>query len=217
MVMNQNDEKVERGHLCSASLLLFSALLQNLNSTELNRSWLDQTKLDWKAKKQNWVWRSWGKPASWQRWASRPTLAPAGPPSSPPWWTWAPWSDLIIFGEIWWDLIRFVEIWWDVVSLGEPGNPAWLLEGGKAVQEKWTPGHPVNPLYGHIWSIPWELKPQKDCHGTKIVMNCQQECKVFKIPACPKTWAQLIHLRERTQWLVQVENVCDVVFQPPKL
>ena len=51
--MNQNDEKVERGHLCSASLLLFSALLQNLNSTELNRSWLDQTKLDWKAKKMS--------------------------------------------------------------------------------------------------------------------------------------------------------------------
>ena len=48
--MNQNYEKVERQHLCSASLLLFSALLQNLNSTELNRSWLDQTKLDWKAK-----------------------------------------------------------------------------------------------------------------------------------------------------------------------
>ena len=90
-------------------------------------------------------------------------------------------STLVRFDHLWWDLVRFDEIWWDVVSLGEPGNPAWLLEGGKAVQEKWTPGHPVNPLYGHIWSInplyghmwsiPWELKPQKDCHGTKIVMN----------------------------------------------
>ena len=34
---------------------------------------------------------------------------------------------------------------------------------------------------------------------------------------CPNMLAQLSHLRERTQWLVQVENICDVVAQPPKL
>ena len=39
--------------------------------------------------KPNWAFPGWTRPASWQRWASRPTLAPAGPPSSPPWWTWA--------------------------------------------------------------------------------------------------------------------------------
>ena len=78
------------------------------------------------------------------------------------------------------------------------------------LQQEW--GQPLN-LWGLLsfWGWPFGLKKSFLPHC------CQQECKVFKIPACPNTLGQLIHLRERTQWLVQVENVCDVVFQPPKL
>ena len=48
--INGNESKsIERLHLCTASLLLFSSLLQNLNSTELDRIGLNQIEPETKA------------------------------------------------------------------------------------------------------------------------------------------------------------------------
>ena len=144
MVMNQNDEKVERQHLCSASLLLFSALLQNLNSTELNRSWLDQTKLDWKAKKGA------GTKFGLKKLRQTCILATLSIPAN----LWSSWSTLqpslvnlsstlqgALLDNPWRTLVN--NPWW------QPGKPSWLLNCGKPVEEKWTPGHPVDPLQIH--------------------------------------------------------------------
>ena len=58
-----------------------------------------------------------------------------------PWWTLVdnPWWTLL--DNPWWTLVD--NPWW------QPGNPSWLLNCGKPVEEKWTPGHPVDPLQIH--------------------------------------------------------------------
>ena len=127
--INGNESKsksIERLHLCTASLLLFSSLLQNLNSTELDRIGLNQIEPETKPNQieldrvdETCILATLSIPAN--LWSSWSTLQPSLVNLS------STLQDALLDNP-WWTLLN--NPWW------QPGNPSWLLNCGKPVQEK---------------------------------------------------------------------------------
>ena len=118
--INGNESKsksIERLHLCTASLLLFSSLLQNLNSTELDRIGLNRIEPE---TKPNQIELDQGgrdlHPGNVEH-PGQPLVQLVHPPA--------------LLGEPDHHLGEHLG------DLGDqPGHPGGLLEGGKTVEEK---------------------------------------------------------------------------------